>query len=279
MGYLRERMEKDIDLKGFSPETKRRYLICARDFVAFNRRSPELLGEEDIRAFLTYLIEVKKVKPATHHIYVAALKFFYRTTLGRPEEVASIAWPKVPKTLPDILSGREVEQLFDAVRSIKYRTILMTAYGHGLRVTESCCLKIDDIDSKRMLLHVQGKGHKESIRDAQRTRIKGASLLLQVRSASRSLSIPRKKHIHAPQPPHHPACHQKGCQEVWDPQTDFSALFATRICHASIGARGGYSHDSTPSRARLHPKHHALHLRDGEALGTDPKSPRCAGNA
>ena len=89
MGYLRERMEKDIDLKGFSPETKRRYLICARDFVAFNRRSPELLGEEDIRAFLTYLIEVKKVKPATHHIYVAALKFFYRTTLGRSEEVAS----------------------------------------------------------------------------------------------------------------------------------------------------------------------------------------------
>ena len=109
----------------------------------------------------TYLIEVKKVKPATHHIYVAALKFFYRTTLGRSEEVASIAWPKVPKTLPDILSGREVEQLFDAVRSIKYRTILMTAYGHGLRVTESCCLKIDDIDSKRMLLHVQGKGHKD----------------------------------------------------------------------------------------------------------------------
>jgi site-specific recombinase XerD len=65
-------------------------------------------------------------------MYVAALKFLYVTTLRRPQEVANIPWPKVPRRLPDVLSGEEVRALLQAVKSIKHRAILMVAYGGGL---------------------------------------------------------------------------------------------------------------------------------------------------
>lgn len=120
------------------------------------------MGEKEIREYLLYLVNDNHVHPATHRMYVAALKFLYVTTLRRPAEVAHIPWPKVPRTLPDILSGQEVESLLEAVRSVKHRAILMTAYGAGLRIAEACSLRISDIDSKRMLIHVRdGKGSKD----------------------------------------------------------------------------------------------------------------------
>jgi len=118
-------------------------------------RSPTEMGEPQLRDYLLHLVNEKKVSPATHHMYVASLKFLYKTTLDRPEEVAKIPWPKVPRTLPDILSGEEVDCLLHSVHSVKHRAILMSAYGAGLRISEACCLKRSDIDSKRMLLHIR----------------------------------------------------------------------------------------------------------------------------
>lgn len=162
MGYLSEKMLDDMQLKGFAPSTKKEYLLRARHFAAHYMSSPADMGNEEIRHFLLDLLNEKEVSPATHHMYVASLKFLYKTTLGRPEEVDCIPWPKMPRTLPVILSGEEVEQLLQSVQSVKHQTILMTAYGEGLRITESCSLQIPDIDSKRMLLHVRGgKGSKD----------------------------------------------------------------------------------------------------------------------
>jgi site-specific recombinase XerD len=161
MGLLHEKMLQDLRLKGFAWNTQRMYLSCARQFAAYHHRSPAEMGEDEIRHYLLHLVEKKEVSPATHFMHVAALKFLYRTTLGRPEEVERVPWPKVPRKLPDILSGEEVERLLQAVRSVKYRAILSTAYGAGLRISEVCPLQITDIDSKRMLIHVRfGKGKK-----------------------------------------------------------------------------------------------------------------------
>lgn len=118
------------------------------------------MGEHEVRTYL--LNRMERVKPATVAIDLAAIKFLYDVTLDKPQVVARIPWPKIPKPLPDVLSGSEVVELLEAVGSIKHRTILTTAYGAGLRISEACSLQVRDIDSKRMLIKIRsGKGAKD----------------------------------------------------------------------------------------------------------------------
>lgn len=162
MGILREAMKADLELGGYRPATQREYLRCAAQFAAHYMRSPAELGEPEVRGFLLYQLRVRKVGPATHKMYLAALKFLFSRTLRRPEVVAHVPWPRVPRTLPDILSGSEVEALLDAVGVPGIRAAVMAAYGAGLRVSEACALEARDIDSRRMLLHVRaGKGRRD----------------------------------------------------------------------------------------------------------------------
>jgi len=162
MGHLRDRMDGDLRLKGYAAVTRYEYLRCVRSFAAHYGKSPAVLGEAEIRAFLLHLIHERQAKPATIRMYVAALKFLYATTLRRPEVVARIPWPQVPEHLPDILSPAEIVQLLHAVHSLKHRVVLMIAYGAGLRISEVCALQVGDIDSQRMVIHVRdGKGSKD----------------------------------------------------------------------------------------------------------------------
>jgi len=162
MGKLHERMKGDLLLKGYSPHTQRAYLRCARHFASHYLRSPEGMGEQEIRDFLLHLIRDRNASPATLHMYVNALKFLYNITLKRPEAVKEISHPKRPKTLPVILSPEEVLRVFAAIRSVKHKAIIATAYAAGLRISEVCGLRITDIDSQRMRIHVRsGKGKKD----------------------------------------------------------------------------------------------------------------------
>jgi integrase/recombinase XerD len=161
MGMLRDRMEGDLKLKGFSANTQRCYLNCAQRFAEHYDRSPVHLGEREIKDFLLHLVKDKGASPATHRMYVAALKFLYLVTLNRPDVVERIPFPKVPRRLPDILTGTEAERLISCITSIKYRTMAAVAYGAGLRISEVCSLRPEDIDSDRGLIHVrEGKGRK-----------------------------------------------------------------------------------------------------------------------
>lgn len=162
MGQIREKMETDLKLKGCSIHTRDGYLRYAGKFVAYYMQPPDRLGEAEVRGFLKHLVDEQRIEPATLRMYVAAIKFLYGTTLRRPAVVEKIPWPKVPKKLPDILSGTEVEQVLGAIRALKHRAILMTAYGAGLRISEACSLCATDIDSNRGLIHVRlGKGKKD----------------------------------------------------------------------------------------------------------------------
>jgi site-specific recombinase XerD len=147
-------MTEDLKLKNYAPKTQAEYLRCAKRFVAFHMRSPEAMGEREIRDFLLS-IAFRRASPAALKMHVASLKFLYATTLGRPQAVASLSWPRVPHHLPDILSGSEVQALLAAVEPLLHRAVVMTAYGTGLRISEACALRITDIDSKRMLIHVR----------------------------------------------------------------------------------------------------------------------------
>ena len=162
MGKLHDRMQEDLLLKAYSPHTQKAYLRCARHFVSHYMRSPEEMGEQEIRDFLLHLVRDRKASPSTLGMYVNALKFLYTVTLKRPAEVDGISHPKRPKTLPVILSPEEVLRVFAAIRSVKHKALIATAYGAGLRISEVCGLRITDIDSQRMRIHVRsGKGKKD----------------------------------------------------------------------------------------------------------------------
>jgi len=162
MGKLHDQMREDLLLKAYSPHTQNAYLRCARHFASHYMRSPQEMGEKEVRDFLLHLIRDRKASPATQDMYVNALKFLYTITLKRPEVVKDISHPKRPHTLPVILSPEEVLRIFEAIRSVKYKAIIATAYAAGLRVSEVCGLRIADIDSQRMRIHVRaGKGKKD----------------------------------------------------------------------------------------------------------------------
>lgn len=165
MGQLCDRMEQDLKLRGLSPSTRRNYLIYCRKFAAFFMRSPAELGSAEVRAFLMHHIDVEQVSYAAYRQMYAALKFLYSVTLGRPEEVSRVPFPRRrPNALPKILSGEQLRAFFSALRKPKYRALFTTCYAAGLRLSEVCQLQVADIDSQRMVIHVRaGKGGKERL--------------------------------------------------------------------------------------------------------------------
>jgi len=162
MGKLRDRMREDLILRAYSAHTQDHYLRYAQHFVKYHMHSPEQMGEKEIRDFLSHLVKDRKASPSTLAQYINAIKFLYSVTLKRPEVVKDIPYPKRPKTLPVILSQEEVLSFFEKIRSVKYKAIIATAYAAGLRISEVCSLRISDIDSKRMRIHIRsGKGKRD----------------------------------------------------------------------------------------------------------------------
>jgi integrase/recombinase XerD len=155
MGATRDRMLADLQLRRYSKSTQKEYLRCAKNFVAHFRRPAEEMGSEEVRKFLLHLVVVKKTSPVMHKMHVAALRFLYTHTLGRPEVLPAMPWPKMKRPLPTVLSGSEVLQFLEAVESVKYRAVLMCAYGGGIRISEACKLAPQDIDSRRGLIHIR----------------------------------------------------------------------------------------------------------------------------
>ncbi len=155
MGWLRDRMTEDMELRGLQPLTITTYLSCVRQFAKQTGRCPSELGAEDVRNFAVTLVRERKVGATRFNVYMAALRFLYVVTLRRPEVALEISRRKVPMKLPNLLSEGEVTELLRAVKNPKHRAMLMLAYGAGLRVSEICRLGTTDIDSKRMVIHVR----------------------------------------------------------------------------------------------------------------------------
>ena len=158
---LRQRMLEDMAMRGLRSHTQHDYIRFVRSFAAFLGRSPDTATAEDIRRFQVHQRE-SGVQPPTINCSVSALRFFFTVTLDRPDLSRRLVLARYPRKLPAVLSVEEVGRLLEAAPGIKYKAILGTAYGAGLRVSEVASLKVDDIDSKRMLIRVeQGKGRKD----------------------------------------------------------------------------------------------------------------------
>jgi integrase/recombinase XerD len=161
MGKLSDQMKMDMELKNLSPRTIECYLARMKDFTVHFGRSPAELGDDEIRRYLYYLKKDKQASQSVINQSYSSLKFFYQRTLQRSWNPLRIPRSKNRRRLPEVLSLKEVEAVFVHTQNLKHRTILMTIYSGGLRISEAVHLKATDIDSSRMMIRVRGKGDKD----------------------------------------------------------------------------------------------------------------------
>ena len=162
MTRLRKMMLEELERRNYSAGTTRRYLRFVERFAQHFGKSPDNLGPEHLRSYQAYLFKERKLCPGTVENHVAALRFLFVRTLHRHGFREFLPYPKSPRKLPNILSQEEVTRLINASSNLFERTLLMVLYGTGMRRAEVARLKIADIDSQRMIIHVvDGKGRKD----------------------------------------------------------------------------------------------------------------------
>lgn len=162
MSNLRQRMIQDMKIRNYSPRTIQVYVDRVAKFARYFNQSPDTLSTEHIREFQRYLVEDNHCSWSQLNQTVCALRFFYKVCLDRPALIDYIPHAKQPKKLPVVLSRQEVARMFQAAANLKHRTLLMTLYATGVRVSEALALQITDIDSGRMMIHIrQGKAGRD----------------------------------------------------------------------------------------------------------------------
>jgi len=162
MGKFRDLMDDELQIRGYSPGTRRAYLYHMRRYVKFFMRAPDQLTPEHIRQYQLHLTRDRKVCWSTFNVAVCALRFFYRDTLKKDWVIQHLCYQKTGRKFPEILSPEEVARFLAGVGNLKHRAVLEMMYAAGLRVSETVHLGVTDIDSRRMVIRVQqGKGRKD----------------------------------------------------------------------------------------------------------------------
>ena len=159
-----EAIEKRLKIKRYSRSTIRTYRsLLTKFFNFYSDMEIDKINREDIQRYLLHLID-NGYSESLQNQAINAIKFFYEQVLDNPRTIYKAERPKREKRLPIVLSPEEVRSIFDQIDNIKHRTILMVIYSSGLRISELLNLKINDIDSKRMLIHIKGsKGKKDRL--------------------------------------------------------------------------------------------------------------------
>ena len=163
MSPLRLRMMEDMRIRGMGDKAQKSHIRALKDFAGFLGRSPYTATPDDLRAYQLHMTDTG-VTPSTFNTRIVALRFFFSMTCGREDMKRYMQFKSQPRKLPIVLSVEEVSDLLTAVPGpgLKYRAALSISYGAGLRASEVCNLRVCDIDSDRMLIHVeQGKGRKD----------------------------------------------------------------------------------------------------------------------
>ena len=162
MTHLRQTMLEELQRRNYATTTVYYYLKAVEQFAKYFHTSPDQLNQSHLRRYQAYLLRERKLGPRTVKLHVSALRFFFVKTLKRPYLLEDIPFPKVPRRLPVILTTEEVARLIDAAKNLTDRTMLMVLYSTGMRNAELRHLQVRDIDSRRMLIHIQhGKGGRD----------------------------------------------------------------------------------------------------------------------
>src|SRR5215467_6900922 len=162
MTRLRKRMLEELQRRNYSPSTIRAYLNAVEEFARYFGKSPDKLDQEQLRQYQLHLLHERKLTVGTIVGRIAALRFFFVRVLRRPYRQIDLIYPKRPERLPSVLSQDEVARLIESANNLLDYTMLMTLYATGIRRAELCRLKVEDIDSHRMVVHIrQGKGNRD----------------------------------------------------------------------------------------------------------------------
>ena len=158
---LRKQMTEDLQLKGYSPETQRLYLLAVEQLARHFNKSPAALSEQELRAYFLHLIDTQCCSQGTLKTAIAGIKFCYSVSLQKPWPGLGLLRARKQRKLPVVLSRREVRQILSGVHAPVYRVCLNTIYACGLRISEGAHLQVADVDGERQVRRVRGKGNKE----------------------------------------------------------------------------------------------------------------------
>src|SRR5947209_10710187 len=159
---LRKMMLEELERRNYSQSTARTYVRTIADLARYFKRPPDQLGPDQLRQYQAYLFRERKLAANTVSQRTAALRFFFVATLKKPWTIAETPYPRKTFRLPKILSVEQVSKLITAAPTLFYRILLMALYATGLRHAELAHLKVTDVDSERMIIHVQAaKGRKD----------------------------------------------------------------------------------------------------------------------
>ena len=162
MSELRQRMIECLQLRGLSARTQESYVRAVRQLAEHYHKAPDLISEEELRQYFLHLKNVKHYARNTTTIAICGIRFFFERTLEKEWTIFNLVRPAPEKKLPVILSRAEVRQILAGVRRPRYRVCLATIYSCGLRLQEGTNLRVPDIDSARLMIHVRhGKGAKD----------------------------------------------------------------------------------------------------------------------
>ena len=164
MTPLRQRMLDAMVLRGLAARTQETYLWNVEQLARHYHRSPDQLSDEQVQAYLLFLLQERHLSRSTVNQASCSVRFLVCDVLGQTERRLQIPLGRTPQRLPELLTRAEVAALLGAASTVKARTLLMTAYASGLRLSELCALRGCDIDSapERMCIRVvQGKGARD----------------------------------------------------------------------------------------------------------------------
>ncbi len=155
MTPLRERMIEDMRIHGMGDKAQKAHIRAVKHFAGFLKRSPDTATPDDLRAYQLHMTDTE-VTPPTFNARIMALRFLFGTTCDREDMKRYMQFRTQPRRLPTVLSIEEVAEIIAAAPGpgLKYCAALSISYGAGLRASEVCSLKVSDIDSDRMLIHV-----------------------------------------------------------------------------------------------------------------------------
>ncbi|HRO42374.1 MAG TPA: tyrosine-type recombinase/integrase, partial [Flavipsychrobacter sp.] len=167
-------MKRRLQLKSYSENTIRTYTQAFSLFLDhFYGKDIGAVTKDEIETYLLHLSKEKEYSESALHSMVNAIKFYYEQALKKPKEFYQIERPKKPMQIPRMFAKEDIEKLLKATTNLKHKTILMVCYSSGLRVSEVATLKVNAIDSKRMVINIlNAKGKKDRIVPLSKTTLK-----------------------------------------------------------------------------------------------------------
>jgi integrase/recombinase XerD len=160
---LCQRMIQNMRIRGMAEKTQAAHVRAVKDFALFLKRSPDTATPEELRAYQLHMTNAG-MTATTFNVRIVSLRFFFGMTCGRDEMKRQMQFRRAPRKLPSVLSIEEVGDILAAAPGpgLKYHATLGISYGAGLRAAEVCHLRVQDIESDRMMIHVEeGKGGRD----------------------------------------------------------------------------------------------------------------------